>query len=119
MKVNLKVAVIGGGFTGLAATINLIEKGYSVILIEKSKNLGGLGSIITLSNGSKCESFYHHFFTHDKELISYTERFLNTKPTFKETKMGIFYEGNHYSWNGIFDLIRYPHINLSYFFGCL
>lgn len=112
MKSNLKAAVIGGGFTGLAASINLIDKGYSVILIEKSSSLGGLGSTLTLSNGYKCESFYHHFFTHDKELIQYLKRFLNTEPIFRETKMAIYYKGNHYSWNGIFDLIKYPHISL-------
>ena len=111
MKSNLKAAVIGGGYTGLAATIKLIDKGYSVILIEKSSSLGGLGNTITLSNGSSCESFYHHFFTHDKVLLQYLKRFLNTKPTFRETKMAIFYKGNHYSWNGLFDLIKYPHIN--------
>ena len=112
MKADFKAAVIGGGFTGLAATIKLIDKGYSVILIEKSSSLGGLGKTLTLSNGFKCESFYHHFFTHDQELIRYLKRFLNTKPNFRETKMAIFYKGNHYSWNGIFDLIKYPHINL-------
>ena len=111
MKKNSEVAIIGGGYTGLAAAINMIDKGYSVIIIEKSKQLGGLGSTITLSNGFKCESFYHHFFTHDKALLEYTKRFLNTKPTFKDTKMGIYYKGNHYSWNGVFDLIKYPHIN--------
>lgn len=112
MKKKYDVVIVGSGYTGLTAATELIDKGFSVIVIEKSGFIGGLGSIIKLSNGSFCESFYHHFFTHDQSLIKYTKRFLKIKPTFRETKMSIFFKGKHYSWNGIIDLIKYPHIEL-------
>ena len=112
MKKNYDIVVVGCGYTGLTAATELIDKGFSVLVIEKSSFIGGLGSIIKLSNGSFCESFYHHFFTHDQSLIKYTKRFLNIKPTFKETKMSIFFKGKHHSWNGLIDLIKYPHIEL-------
>ena len=35
------VLVIGGGISGLVASINLRNKGYNVILVEKNSNLGG------------------------------------------------------------------------------
>ena len=104
--------VVGGGYSGLSVTTELIDKGFKVILIEKEKFIGGLGQTIKLSNGMKCESFYHHFFTHDDHLLNYSYRFLKYLPVFTETSMSIFYKGETHSWNGILDLIKYPYINL-------
>lgn len=112
MKDIKNIIVIGGGYTGLAAVNELSDKGYSVTLIEKTDNLGGLGKTIELSNGHQCEAFYHHFFTHDNHLLNYSKQFLKIRPKFKETKMSIFFNGKNNSWNGIVDLIQYPHINL-------
>ena len=106
------IVVVGGGYTGIATANELSNKGFSVALIEKGNYLGGLGKTINLSNGYECEAFYHHFFTHDSDLLSYSEQFLKVKPKFNETKMAIFFKGKHNSWNGIIDLIKYPHINL-------
>tara|TARA_B100000242_G_scaffold293986_1_gene274049 strand:- start:5642 stop:6961 length:1320 start_codon:yes stop_codon:yes gene_type:complete len=106
------VVVVGGGYTGLAAANELSNKGLNVTLIEKTNYLGGLGKTIRLSNGFQCEAFYHHFFTQDNDLINYSKQFLNVKPEFNETKMSIFFKGKNNSWNGISDLIKYPHINL-------
>ena len=60
-----EIVVVGGGYTGIAAANELSNKNFSVALIEKGNYLGGLGKTINLSNGYKCEAFYHHFFTHD------------------------------------------------------
>lgn len=38
-----RIAVIGGGFAGLAAACDLAHKGYSVDLIEKNPQVGGRG----------------------------------------------------------------------------
>lgn len=38
---NFKIAVVGGGITGLACTLRLAEKKYHVTLFEKSNKLGG------------------------------------------------------------------------------
>ena len=96
MKSSKNIVVIGGGYTGLATAAELVNKGFSVTLIEKNNELGGLGRTIKLTNGFSCEAFYHHFFTHDKELLEYTNRFLKKNPTFYETKMAIFFKGKKY-----------------------
>ena len=61
MEKNYDIVIVGCGYTGLAAATELIDKGFSVLIIEKSSSIGGLGSIKKLSNGYFCESFYHHF----------------------------------------------------------
>ena len=106
------IVVVGGGYTGIAAANELSNKGFSVALIEKTDYLGGLGKTIKLSNGYECEAFYHHFFTHDNDLLSYSKQYLKVMPKFNETKMAIFFKSKHNSWNGIIDLVKYPHINL-------
>ena len=93
---NVDFIVIGSGYTGLSVTTELIDNGYKVELFEKSDCLGGLGKTIFLSNGYQCESYYHHFFTHDIELIKYCRRFLDNCPNFRETKMSIFFKKSFY-----------------------
>lgn len=49
-----KIAVIGGGFAGLASACSLAQKGFSVTLLEKNSSTGGRG-----------RSFRHEGFTFD------------------------------------------------------
>jgi len=44
IPVTKKALVIGGGIAGMNAAIGLGDQGYEVVLIEKEKNLGGLGN---------------------------------------------------------------------------
>lgn len=67
----MRVAIIGGGFTGLAAAYELTKHGHRVTVFEKEKILGGL------AHGFKepswkwhLESTYHHFFTNDHAIIN-------------------------------------------------
>ena len=106
------IVIVGGGYTGLSAANELSNNGFNVTLIEKADYLGGLGKTIRLSNGFECEAFYHHFFTQDNDLLNYSKQYLSINPTFNETKMSIFFKGKNNSWNGILDLVKYPHINL-------
>jgi heterodisulfide reductase subunit A-like polyferredoxin len=41
LPVNKRALVIGGGATGMTATLGLAEQGFEVILVEKEKELGG------------------------------------------------------------------------------
>ncbi len=112
MNKNNSVLIVGGGYTGIATAVFLIDKGYKVHVVELSNYLGGLGKVIKLSNKFHCEAFYHHFFIKDTYLIDFVKRFLKSKPTYKSTKMSIFHKKRHHNWNGLIDLILYPHITL-------
>jgi protoporphyrinogen oxidase len=66
----MRIAVVGGGFTGLAAAYEL-SKQHDVVLFEKESLFGGL------ANGWKekawkwsLEKSYHHLFTNDSAIIS-------------------------------------------------
>ena len=55
----MKVGIIGGGVTGLAAAYHLVNKGYEVALHEAGSQLGGQVRTIKIG-GSDVEIFYHH-----------------------------------------------------------
>jgi protoporphyrinogen oxidase len=71
----MKVAVVGGGFTGLSAAVRLIDLGAEVTLFESTDRLGGLaGGFKDEKWRWTLEDFYHHVFTNDKEIISLAGR---------------------------------------------
>jgi len=49
-KSNQKIAIIGGGISGIAASVFLIEKGYKVDIFETKKTLGGRAGSIQNKN---------------------------------------------------------------------
>ena len=90
----MKVAIVGGGFTGLTAAYELAKLGHSVTVFEKDTALGGLavgwrpprnasqpasqaergGQGASAAGGEKSwdwhlEKAYHHLFTNDDAII--------------------------------------------------
>jgi len=62
----MKIAIIGAGFTGLAAGLKLQEKGHQVTIFEKDLFPGGLA--LGFKNPKwqwTLEKHYHHWFTND------------------------------------------------------
>ena len=55
---NKKVAIIGAGFTGLAAANHLTKQGFKVTIFEASSTEGGLASGFELM-GAPLERAYH------------------------------------------------------------
>ena len=49
VRKNYDVVVVGGGIAGIAASVAAARKGVSVLLLEKSVNLGGLATIGLIS----------------------------------------------------------------------
>ncbi len=65
-----KVAILGGGFTGLTAAFRLLKKGCQVTIFEKENNVGGLAKGFRLPDWLwPLENTYHHWFTADKEIL--------------------------------------------------
>ena len=71
-----KIAIIGGGFTGLACALSLVDQGFQVTIFEASDKCGGLaaGFLGNFKWKWSLESFYHHVFTNDKEIIQLAEK---------------------------------------------
>ncbi len=71
----MKIAVVGGGFTGLSCALTLLESGAEVVLFEERSALGGLAGGVKEKNWKwSLEYFYHHVFTNDKEILALAKK---------------------------------------------
>ena len=110
-----KVAVIGGGFTGLVAARRLAKLGYKVDLYEAQKELGGLVAGFTLKNGAHLERAYHFLYPTDEYIIKLSKELgIFDKLNFHRSSIGSFYNGTLYPFMTPIDLLKYPGIS---FFG--
>ncbi len=70
----MKIAIFGAGLAGLAAAVELVDKGHSVEIYEKRKVLGGKVSVWKDSDGDSIESGLHIVFGGYEQLQSYLKR---------------------------------------------
>lgn len=66
----MKIAIIGAGFSGLAAAYTLVKKGHTVTVFEKDSAPGGLAIGYQETGWDwTLEAFYHHWFTNDDAVL--------------------------------------------------
>ncbi len=82
----MKVAIFGGGITGLTSAYYLSKKGYNVVIYEAGNTLGGLAQGFGKEGWDwKLERTYHHIFSNDHEILRLAQaigykRFFFKKP---------------------------------------
>ncbi len=70
-----RVAVVGGGFTGLACAQILAEGGAEVVLYERAERLGGLASGFRARGWDwSLEHLYHHWFASDEHVKTFARK---------------------------------------------
>ncbi|HLP58873.1 MAG TPA: NAD(P)/FAD-dependent oxidoreductase [Candidatus Deferrimicrobium sp.] len=103
-----KIAVIGAGIMGLTLAYRLLNRGYDVTLFEKDDRPGGMSASFDF-DGLQIERFYHFFCKPDTPVFELLKELdLDHRLTWKETKMGFFYEGKLYPWGNPFALMKFP-----------
>lgn len=71
----MEVAIIGAGFTGLAAAHRLTKLGHEVTIFEKADKPGGLAIGFKDKNWDwTLEEHYHHLFTSDTSILELARR---------------------------------------------
>ena len=108
----MSLLIVGGGATGLATAYVAAKRGEQVTLIEASDKLGGLLSTFDVG-GTKLEYFYHHFFTHDREINWLLDELnLAQEIHFVETKMGMYRHGKIHPFTTSKDLLLFPGLSI-------
>jgi protoporphyrinogen oxidase len=108
----MKVGIIGGGLTGLTAAYRLCQRGFQVHLLEAEPELGGLMGTFEIE-GARIEQFYHHIFSNDSYVTDLlAELGLADRLIWRESKVGIFYDGRVYDFVTPIDLLRFTPISL-------
>lgn len=113
----MKIAILGGGITGLTAAYCLSKKGHSVTLIEKDKVLGGLAVGFKADIWDwHLERAYHHLFANDLDIINFARETGFNKIFFRSpTTSSLYEEPKGYRILPLdtpIDLMRFPYLGL-------
>lgn len=104
-----KVVIIGGGASGVAVALELLDAGYKDISIyEAEENLGGLAYSF-LHNGKYFHTGYHQILESDKPLLNLLKRVnLLDKVFWKKCANVIYHDGKIYDLTKLKDFIKFP-----------
>lgn len=70
----MKIAILGGGMTGLTAAYYLAKKGQEVTIFEKEKFLGGMAAGFKAAGWNwYLEKTYHHLFANDRDFLNFAK----------------------------------------------
>ncbi len=110
----MKVAIVGGGFTGLTAAYELTKVGYDVTLFEKEESLGGLAWGFKQKDWDwYLEGGYHHWFTNDHDILGLIDELgLRDKLIVKRPITANYYKGKIYQFDSPVNLFMFPYLSL-------
>ena len=93
----MKVAILGGGLTGLTAAYYLAKKNHQVTVFEKEKILGGQASGFKEDNWSwYVERTIHHLFANDKNILEFAKEIGFNEIFFKKPETASLYKNPNY-----------------------
>jgi protoporphyrinogen oxidase len=106
----MKIAIIGGGITGLTAALRLLEKSHQVTIFEKEDCLGGLAAGFKKKSWDwTLENFFHHLFISDEEAKKLIQELgLGQFLLYLRPKTSIFYQGKIAQFDDFFSVLRFP-----------
>ena len=108
-----RIAVVGGGFTGLTAAYELSKAGHEVEVIEAAPQLGGLVAGFTLADGFPLEQAYHFLYTTDRYMIEMAEELgIRDRLEFHPSSITAFYRGETFGFTTPGDLLRFTPLSL-------
>lgn len=104
----MKIAVIGGGITGLTAAYVIGKRRHQVTLFEGSEDLGGLAAGIPF-HGTTIEKTYHHLFRSDQSIIALA-RELGIADTlqWRRSSTGVCWKKQFFPLGSARDLLTFP-----------
>lgn len=106
------IAIVGGGFTGLSAALDLARAGLKVSVYEHESFLGGLAGCFEIAPGCSLEKFYHHWFTSDRNALDLVEELgLKGRLHSHATNTGLYYANSIFRLASPLDLLSFKPIS--------
>src|SRR3989344_7314217 len=93
----MKIAILGGGITGLVAGFQLAKKDHQVTIFEQADKLGGLAKGFYSQSGDwqwPLETFYHHIFANDKDILDFSNEIGYKNIFFQQPVTASLYNNN-------------------------
>jgi protoporphyrinogen oxidase len=109
----MKIAIVGAGFTGLAAAYELTKHEHEVVVFEKDPEPGGLA----IGYKEKAwewslEKHYHHWFTNDKSILNLAKE-INYAVVIKRPKTSVFVKNKIYQLDSPASVLLFPLLSLA------
>ncbi|MFI4957023.1 MAG: NAD(P)/FAD-dependent oxidoreductase [Gammaproteobacteria bacterium] len=102
------VIIIGAGFTGLTAGLELTRLGKKVLILEKDSVPGGLASTFEFRDGARVEKFYHHWFTSDRYITDLVKTLgMESEVVTMPSRVGMYFNGQFWKLSTPMDLLRF------------
>lgn len=102
------VAIVGAGFTGLAAAYDFASKGMKVRVVEADADAGGLAGTFEFSDGMRIEKFYHHWFNNDFYVPKLVRELgYEDDIVVHPSRNGMYFNGRHWRLTTPLDLLRF------------
>jgi len=105
-----KIAIIGAGFGGMTAALDLVKAGYDVTIFEAAGTPGGLaGGFKEPEWEWSVENFYHHWFTSDAYMFRlFKELGVEKKVLVRTPTTVVYHKGKFYPFDSILSALLYP-----------
>ena len=104
----MNIAIIGAGFTGLAAAYKLLLQGHKVTIFEKDSRPGGLAVGFKLPHWDwSLEEHYHHWFANDSDILNLAEE-INYPIVTRRPKTSVYVENKSYQLDSLSHVLRFP-----------
>jgi len=109
----MKVAIIGGGITGLTAGYHLAKQGIKVEIFEKKPVAGGLATSFKNKNWNwPLEGFFHHIFTSDREILNLAKELgIDDKIFLRQPLTSTFINQQIFPIDSPPSLLKFPHLS--------
>ena len=106
----MKIAIIGAGFSGMAAAYDLTKAGHKVTIFEASDFVGGLaGGFKEPGWEWSVEKFYHHWFASDKHMLGLIRELgWEDKVIFPRPLTVMYYKEKFYPFDSIIKAALFP-----------
>jgi protoporphyrinogen oxidase len=105
--------VIGGGFAGLSAAWELVQRGVRVTVCEADEEVGGLAGSFDVG-GTRLEKFYHHWFTSDTHVLDLVRELGHEDQVLhRPTRTGMYYAHQFFRLSTPMDVLRFTPLSVT------
>ena len=113
MSEKFDAVIVGAGFTGLTAALELARNAQRVVVLEADSRPGGLASTFEFKDGVEVEKFYHHWFDNDQYVPALVKSLgLEGDIVTMPSKTGMYFNGRHWRLSSPLDLLRFKPLSL-------